>query len=166
MTEPLAVAAHFATRLPPTSAIPVAHGHIHDTFIVTCGQRADADERILLQRLNRTVFRELDVLAKNRARVTAHLLNQAAERGIRAPVAEPIATRAGQPMHVDDDGESWRADRFLEGTRVLDCDATVDELRAAAHAFAALTRDLDDLPPPPLVETIHHFHDFARRRSQ
>jgi aminoglycoside phosphotransferase (APT) family kinase protein len=164
--HPLAVADHFATRLPPTSAIPVAHGHIHDTFIVTCGERADGVERIVLQRLNRRVFRELDVLAENRARVTAHLLHRAAERGVRAPVADPIATRDGEPVHVDADGESWRADHFLEGTRVLDHDATLDELRDAAHAFAALTRDLDDLPPPPLVDTIPHFHDFARRRAQ
>jgi Phosphotransferase enzyme family len=165
MTDPLAAAAHFATRLPPTTAMRVPHGHIHDTYIVDCGSRADASERIILQRLNQAVFRDLHALAGNRVRVTAHLRRRAAERGTHATVAEPIATRAGEAMHVDDDGESWRADRFFDGTRVLDGNATVDELRTAAQAFATLTRDLDDLPPPALVDTIPHFHEFSRRRS-
>ncbi len=186
MTEPVAVAAHFATRYPPVEAAPVIHGHIHDTYVVTCtGAAATASteveapdaggadatmraetastERILLQRLNGDVFRDLDGLASNLERVTSHLRRAAAARGQRPIVAEPIATRAGGWMHVDETGAAWRASRFVEGTRVLGCDATTDELRAAARAFAELTRDLDDLGP--LVETIPCFHDFARRRA-
>ena len=163
----LDVAAHFATDSPPVDAVPLVHGHIHDTYVVTCWASTGVAERLVLQRLNGDVFGDLDALRVNLDRITAHLHEAAARHGTRSIVAEPVATRAGGSIHVDRNGRSWRASRFAEGTRVLGRDATTDELRAAARAFAELTRDLDDLGagPSPLVETIPRFHDLARRRA-
>jgi NDP-sugar pyrophosphorylase family protein len=202
----LAIAARFATDGPALDATPLVHGHIHDTYIVTCEpdatavtsdahdgephayatRRTGADAtavtsdahdgephayatrrtvRIVLQRLNGEVFEDLDALGANLERVTAHLRDAAARRGRPSIVAKPIATRAGGWTHVDDDGRVWRASRYAEGTRVLGRDATIAELRAAAQAFAELTRDLDDLEPGALTETIPRFHDLARRRA-
>jgi hypothetical protein len=142
----------------------VSRGHIHDTFVVRCsGGATNGVERIVLQRLNRSVFHDLDGLAANRARVSAHLHRAAAARGERSIVADPIATRTGGWMFVDDTGASWRATAFAEGTRVLDSTASPGELRAAAHAFACLTGALDDVGP--LVETIPRFHDLPGRRA-
>ena len=45
-------------------------------------------------------------------------------------------------------------------------EADIDELRGAARAFAELTHDLDDLPPPALCQTIAHFHDFSHRSAR
>ena len=180
------IAALFATGVVPVDASPLLHGHIHDTYVVTCRQprgvdtagpdatgatgagqhgeaHANATVRIVLQRLNSAVFADVDALAGNLERITAHLRQTAAANGTRPIVADPIATRAGGWTHVDEHGGSWRATRFAEGTRVLGRDATTDELRAAARAFAELTRDLDDLGPDALVETIPRFHDLARR---
>jgi aminoglycoside phosphotransferase (APT) family kinase protein len=177
----LEVAAQFATAYPPIAARPLLHGHIHDTYVVTCGPGADAtavtsiehnDEphayatmRIVLQKLNGDVFGDLDALATNLERITAHLRAAAARHAARPIVAEPVKTRRGSWTYVDESGGSWRASRFAEGTRVLGRDATTDELRAAARAFAELTRDLDDLGPDSLIETIPRFHDLARRRA-
>ncbi len=149
MTDPVLVASHFATRLPPVAATPALHGHIHDTYIVTCG--ADATERIVLQRLNEVVFRDLDALATNRDRITAHLRARASAHAVAPIVAELVASRTGGSMHTDESGAHWRATAFVEHARVLTNDATTDDVRAAARGFARLTRDLDDLPPPRLV---------------
>jgi aminoglycoside phosphotransferase (APT) family kinase protein/NDP-sugar pyrophosphorylase family protein len=174
----LKVAAHFVTDGRPVDATPLLHGHIHDTYVVTCRSGADAAAvtsdgqdgeahasatmRIVLQRLNGDVFTDLDGLGANLELITAHL--RAAKRPI---VAEPVKTQRGGWIHVDATGRSWRASRFAEGTRVLGRDATTAELRAAARAFAELTRDLDDLgrDPDVLVDTIPRFHDLARRRA-
>lgn len=164
--DPVAVAAQFSTRYPPVESTPLSHGHIHDTYIVRCAgaaTHASAVERIVLQRLNSSVFHDLDGLATNLARVSGHLRAAAAARGERSIVADPIATRAGDWMFVDDTGASWRATAFVEGTRVLDSTASPGELRAAARAFARLTGALDDVGP--LVETIPRFHDLAGRRT-
>ncbi len=160
----LAIAEHFATDGPALDATPLVHGHIHNTYVVTCGHQ-NATSRIILQRLNGEVFGDVGALGANLARITAHLRETAARRGTPPVVAEPVATRAGGWTHLDSNGGVWRASRFAEGTRVLGRDATVDELRAAARAFAELTRDLDDLEAPPLAETIPRFHDLARRRA-
>lgn len=169
MTAPVLVARQFATRLRPATATPVTHGHIHDTYIVTCRgdvNGAGATERIVLQRLNESVFRDLDALATNRDRITAHLRARAAAQATPPIVAELVRSRTGASMHTDDSGAHWRATAFVEHTRVLTNDATLDDVRAAAAGFARLTRDLDDLPPPRLVETIPQFHDLPRRREQ
>jgi aminoglycoside phosphotransferase (APT) family kinase protein len=167
MIDPVVVARNFATRLPPVAATPVLHGHIHDTYIVTCrgGAGANPTERILLQRLNEVVFRDLAALATNRDRITAHLLAKAAAQAVQPMVAELVASRTGASMHADESGAHWRATAFVEDTRVLANDATIDDVRAAAVGFARLTRDLDDLPTPTLVETIPNFHDLPRRRD-
>lgn len=165
MTDPVAIAASFATSGPPTSAEPVTHGHIHETYVVTCGADEPAPERIVLQRLNGVVFRDLEALERNRARITAHLQHRAGALGKRPIVAAIVPTRSGAAMHFDETGAAWRAARFVEGSRPLGPDATIDELRGAARAFAELTRDLDDLPPPELSETIPRFHDFSFRRA-
>jgi Ser/Thr protein kinase RdoA (MazF antagonist) len=155
----VAVAAMFTTSSPPVTATPVAHGHIHDTYIVT-GRNG---QRLVVQRLNRAVFRDIDALASNLERITDRLRQAAAARGDQPIVAEPIATRAGGWMHVDRAGAAWRATSYVEGTRVLGIDATTVELRAAARAFAALTRDLEGVGP--LAETIPRFHDLPSRRA-
>jgi hypothetical protein len=166
MSEPevLAVAAEFATPSPPVAATPLAHGHIHATYVVTCGS-PDATERIVVQRLNGDVFGDIDALTTNLERITTHLRLSASERGGRSIVADPVLTRAGNWTFVDVDGTHWRASRFVEGTRVLGTDATTVDLGHAARAFAELTRDLDDLDPGALADTIPRFHDFARRRA-
>jgi hypothetical protein len=173
----LAAAAQFVTEHPPVDVAPVLHGHIHDTYVVTCSgsgatgdahdgeSHASATARIVLQRVNGDVFTDLDGLANNLQRITTHLQAVAVARGTRPLVATTIETRAGGSMRVDEHGRAWRATRFVEGTRPLGPDATADELRAAARAFAELTRDLDDLGPPALVETIPRFHDLARREA-
>lgn len=165
MTDPIAVAAQFATRLQPVVAKPVTHGHIHETYVVTCGAAEPDPERIVLQRLNGAVFRDLDALAVNRARITEHLEHRAARRGGQPIVAEIIGTRSGAAMHIDETGAAWRAARFVENARPLGPKASIDELRGAARAFAELTHDLDGLPPPALSETIPRFHDFSHRRA-
>jgi aminoglycoside phosphotransferase (APT) family kinase protein len=174
MTDPavLAVAGQFATRFAPVDAEPVTNGHIHDTYIVTCRPGTDRPvnaavgmtERIVLQRLNGDVFADLDALMSNLERITGHLRRVAAARAMPPIVADLVATRSGGPTHVAG-GATWRASRFVEGARVLGCDATTDDLRAAARAFAELTRDLEDLGPGALADTIPRFHDLARRRA-
>jgi Ser/Thr protein kinase RdoA (MazF antagonist) len=113
--------------------------------------------------LNQSVFRDLEALASNLERVTNHLLRVAAARGTPAIVAPPIATLAGGWLHVDESGAAWRATAYVEGTRVLGSDASNDELRAAAHAFATFSRDLADVGA--LADTIPRFHDLPRRRT-
>ncbi len=161
----VAVAAHFVTSGIPATARALTHGHIHRTFVVTCagGEDGAEPERIVVQALNRAVFPDLDGLADNHARIGTHLRNDAVASGAAPLVAQPVPTRAGGWLHVDADGTSWRADAYLDAIRMSASEPATADLRAAAAAFVTFSRALDDLPPPPLVETIPHFHDFEGR---
>jgi Ser/Thr protein kinase RdoA (MazF antagonist) len=147
-------------------ARPHGSGHIHETFVAVHARSAGARSRTILQRLNGSVFRDLEAMMDNVARVTAH--QRAALERRRVPDAArraltPIPTREGGLLHRDTSGAAWRAFAFVEGAHARD---TVDSPRTAfeaARAFGDFLACLTDLPGPPLAVTIPHFHDLARR---
>ena len=132
----------------------MGRGHIHQTFLVTYGNR-----RVVHQRLNASVFGDLDVLMANVARVTTHL-------GARAPSPRHAVrlrpATDGRPYVLDAAGAAWRTLDFIEGARtVMRFDGPAQAAEAAATA-ARLVADLADLTPA-LPEVIPGFHDVPRR---
>src|SRR5215470_8565587 len=83
MSEPVAVAARFATASTPIDADVHTGGHINDTWFVT----TDRGARYVLQRINARVFVDAAGVAANTARVVAEI-----ER--RAPGLVPPLVRA------------------------------------------------------------------------
>lgn len=115
--------------------------------------------RVVHQRLNTSVFADLETLMDNMVRVTAHL-------GARAPGPRHAlrlrSTSDGRPYVLDAAGAAWRTLDFIEGARtVARFDGPAEAGEAAATA-ARLVADLADLAPP-LPEVIPRFHDIVRR---
>jgi hypothetical protein len=130
---------------------PLDGGHIHETLIVEC------DRRYLVQRLNRSVFPNPDLLLANCERVTGHLISAG------WPGPRLVPTRSAGHWHDDGVGGAWRAFEFLEGTRNSEVVSGPREAFQAARIFGRFLRALDDLPPPALAEPIPRFHDLAAR---
>ena len=150
---------------PADSVERYGSGHINDTFLVTC-RTPGGEARVVLQRVNGTVFPEPEKVQQNVARVTAHLARRLEEEGFGdrdRRVLTFLPARDGPGWHVDAEGSLWRAYRFVGGARSHDVAAGPFEARAAARAFATFARLLDDLPAPRLHETIPAFHDTRRR---
>ncbi len=115
--------------------------------------------RVVHQRLNATVFGDLDVLMDNFVRVTDHLGARAADprRAVRLwPAAD------GRPLARDAGGAPWRTLAFIDGARSSHRFDGPAQAAAAATAAARLVADLADLAPPP-AEVIPGFHDVPRR---
>jgi Ser/Thr protein kinase RdoA (MazF antagonist) len=160
--DPLAAARDFDLAGEPVQAAPLGNGHIHETFLVTCGTGRTIN-RYVLQRLNRTVFPDLDLVMANVARVLGHLhATLGPERAAREALTL-VPSRDGQPNARDPAGESWRAYRFVAGASSHDVARTPRDAEEAARAFATFQRLLADLPTPPLAETIPGFHDTPAR---
>jgi Ser/Thr protein kinase RdoA (MazF antagonist) len=143
----------------------VGSGHIHETWRVdpAAGESTPA---LLLQRLNEHVFPDPDALTETIGRVTAHLRAKATQRGetdTGRRVLTPVHTRAGEPSLSAQGGGVWRAFLFVPGARTHRVTADPVVAFHAARAFGAFQRDLDDLPPPRLAETIPGFHDTPLR---
>ena len=131
---------------------PLSGGHIHQNFLVTC-----TGGRYVLQRLNDRVFPDIDAVLSNVQRVVAHLRSS----GRTGP--ELVETSDGTLSLRADDGSTWRAFRFLEGTVGHETLTGPSDAYEAARAFSEFQISLADLPGPPLLETIVWFHDLGRR---
>lgn len=115
--------------------------------------------QVVHQRLNTSVFADVETLMDNMARVTAHL-------GARAPgPRHAVRLRPasdGRHYVLDAAGAPWRTLDFIEGARtVARFDGPAQAAEAAATA-ARLVSDLADLTPP-LPEVIPRFHDIVGR---
>jgi hypothetical protein len=139
---------------------PHGHGHINDTYLVTC----NAPARYILQHINRNVFRNPGAVMQNIERVTAHLARQTAgepDGGRRA--LRLIPTRDGRNWHVDAEGETWRAYPFIEKARTYETATSAGQAFQAALAFGRFQQQLADLPAPRLHDTIPDFHHTPKR---
>ena len=143
-------------------------GRIHDTFVVEL-RGTSGPRKLLLQRINERVFRNVDAVMENVARVCAHLSGKAAALGgadVQRRALQLVPTRDGRAYARDVDGSPYRAFVFIDGAHSLPEAARPEHARQAGRAFGELQRWLEDLPPPPLRETIAGFHDTEARLAQ
>lgn len=151
-------------------AVPHGSGLINDTFAATYEMHGveRPRRRFIHQRINREVFRDPVALMDNVARVTRHVRSKLVAAGandIDRRVLSLVPTRDGADYLLDEAGECWRTYLFIERARTYDVVETPGQAYEVARAFGAFQRQLADLPPPPLADTIPGFHDTSRRLS-
>lgn len=156
---------HFELGGRLVSAVPFGSGHINDTFALTVEKPAsDASVRFVLQRINPHVFPNPQAVMDNIVRVTRHLKEKYAilpDAGRR--VLTVVPAKDAKPCRFDEEGACWRCYRMIEGASTVDAVREPAQARTASFAFARFARDLSDLPPPRLHETIPAFHDTPAR---
>lgn len=142
---------------------PHARGHIHDTFVSYWSQ-GGYTRRFLHQRMNRRVFKDIDVLMHNVATVTTHLKDKIGIGG-RFRTLRLVRTREAANWLEDDSGP-WRTYRYVENTVSFDlCPADAFAFEAA-QAFGQFQQQLADLEPARLHETIPSFFSTTHRLAQ
>lgn len=161
-----------------STAEAFGNGHINDTLRV----KTTDGTYYILQRINHDIFtRPAEVMA-NIERVTEHLARKIQERG-GDPNRETLTLIKSKKDDSTDsasfvvvDGNYWRLYNFITNARSYEIgeDASSDVngcgqhnyIYEAAAAFARFQRDMADLPPPRLHETIPQFGDTAFRFQQ
>ena len=140
-------------------------GLINHSWIATF-EAPGGRRRFVLQQINRHVFHHPDEVMENMVRVTRHVAARLAREGVpdaRRRVLSFVPTCEGVSHHVDAAGETWRLVPWVDGTRATERAATEAEARETARAFGRFLAHLQDLPSPPLHETILAFHDTPGR---
>ncbi len=135
------------------------NGHINDTFYVK------SDPPHILQKVNTNTFKEPIKVMQNIKAVTGHLRRKIAEEG-GDPDRETLTfldSDAGVPYYVAENGDFYRAYRFIGGAH--SCDSTDDpmQLYYAAKAFGHFQNLLSDFPAEELHEVIVNFHNTKSR---
>ena len=144
---------------------PYGNGHINDTFCVTCCRDGQEQQRYILQRMNKTIFKSPSELMENIVNVTNYLKGEIAEAGGN-PERETltvIRTREGKAFFTDEDGDSWRVYLFIEGAFCLETVERAEDFYNSAVSFGNFQHMLAQYPADTLHETICNFHNTVSR---
>ena len=135
----------------------LGQGHINDTFLISSGKG-----RFVLQRLNRQVFTEPDLVMANLRVLANHLsAKMASDREDirnRWVITIPFFTMTGEDQFIDDDHDHWRMTNFVENTESHEYVTGTGNAREAGSALGIFHRLVEDLDPATLADTLPGFH--------
>ncbi|HKP56380.1 MAG TPA: aminoglycoside phosphotransferase family protein [Polyangiales bacterium] len=154
----------FEARFPGAVSDVSAHGsgHIHDSFELSWHGKG-MSKRLLVQRFNTAVFGDPQAVMQNIARVTDHLRTKLPERRVLRLQPTPDGAHFWQVPGAKGSLETYRAFEFIADTQAFELAQRPEHPSQAGSAFAEFVRLLEDLPGPPLIETIPGFHDTPAR---
>ena len=134
-------------------------GHINRTFLVT----TDRNKRYILQRINRSVFKDIPGLMHNIVSVTDYISKNSAPP---AKCLTLIRTIDENFYYTDENGECFRVYDYIEDGICLNRPESPADFYESARAFGEFQRILNGFPAETLTETIPHFHDTPGRFEQ
>lgn len=146
------------------SCIPYGSGHINETYLLRTHENDSPD--YILQKINKTVFKDIPGLMENIRKVTSHLHRKMEEEGKGDPSKEIltlIPTTCGKPYHLDERGDFWRLYIYIWPNKSYDIVPDGKVAYEGGKMFGRFQRLLSDLPGHELVETIPDFHHLGRR---
>ncbi|MEG0109142.1 MAG: aminoglycoside phosphotransferase family protein, partial [Lachnospiraceae bacterium] len=144
---------------------PYGSGHINDTFLLTFDISGMGQIKVILQRMNKTIFTDPEALMDNILGVTSHLRKRIIEQGgdPERETLNVIRTVDNKPYYVDSIGEYWRAYKFITCATSFDQVEKPEDFYESAVAFGKFQRLLADYPADTLHETIQGVHDTKAR---
>lgn len=135
------------------------NGHINDTYLCTSAPK------IILQRINKNVFKNPEDVMENIVNVTKHLQTK-----IKAAGGNPsretltvIYTKDGKSFLKTNNGDYFRMYKFIENSVSCDLAEDLKMLENGGAAFGKFQAMLSDFPAHILHETIKDFHNTPKR---
>ena len=136
------------------SASPIASGNINDTYVIkTCKQR------YLLQRINHTIFKDVDGLMANIHKIIDYL------HGLNQTTLTLVATLEGKD-YTCNDGCYYRMYKYIEDSFTYDNSVSKEAFYLTGRSFGQFFKTLSHFDPQQLNETIPNFHHTPKRYQQ
>lgn len=130
-------------------------GHINATYLI----ETDAAKKYILQKINHTIFKNIEGLMNNICLVTDFLKQKSTDpRSVMTVVK--VKTGAN---YLKRKGEYWRIYTYIEDSICLQQPETEEDFYESAVAFGNFENELSDFPVEQLVEIIPAFHDTPNR---
>lgn len=133
---------------------PYGSGHINSTFLVTTNER-----RYILQKINSSIFPNVDGLMKNIVYVTEHLKKKYTDDRSTMNI---IKTLDGN-SYLKENNDFWRAYDFIENSICLQEPESESDFYESAIAFGGFSRAMSDFPAEKIIEIIPNFHNTPNR---
>lgn len=132
---------------------PFGTGLINDTYkVITNGGS------YILQRINHSIFTNVDLMQNNIFRITEHIKSKGA-------ITLSLIPTKDDRLYYFSGTEYWRVTRFIENSRSFE-QVTPDLAYLTGKAFGNFQLMLADLPGEPLGYTIPDFHNMEFRLEQ
>jgi hypothetical protein len=138
---------------------PLGKGLINDTYLID-PLDSNSDDRFVLQRINKNVFKEPEKVMHNLITINNHLNNKG------AGFQELIKSEQGKLYFVDSTEDYWRVTKYLENTKTLYKANNSNIAYEAAKTYGKFLRDIHDLSVNEIYETIPKFHNYSNRIAQ
>lgn len=163
MTELTSIANCFMLGGKVQNITPFGVGHINTTYRVTL---KNEDKEYVLQKINHSIFKDVDLLQNNIKRITDHIrckLSDSGEEDLDRRTLTLIPTLDNKLYYFD--GENyWRMTLLISGAKTFEA-ITPEYAYHAGKAFGNFQAMLSDIPEP-LGETIPDFHNMEFRLKQ
>ena len=140
------------------SVEPFGSGHINDTMRVVMNHNGE-NKQYVLQRMNTEIFTNPQGLMDNVVKVTEYLKKIIVARG-GDPSRETLhfyPAADGNMFYTDAEGQCWRMEDLVSGTRSYDMATTPQMFENTGVAFGQFMADLADFPAEELVEVFRIF---------
>lgn len=159
------IAKNFAFEGGIATTKPFGTGHINDTFLIRNSDKNYPD--YLLQRINHHIFKDVEGVVVNIARVSAHLDSKLkndfkSEKSVEQ-VLTLIPTLEGVLYLKDEDGNYWRMYEFIANSISYDLVESPKQAFEGGEAFGRFQLMLADMDTALLTETLANFHNITFR---
>ena len=135
---------------------PLVSGHIQLTYLVE-GQHKGKAERLVLQKINTSIFKRPRQLIENHTTLSAYLSEQKL-----APIIPRLRYTASGAGLLEVAGEAWRAQEFIPHTTTFEQVDTAHIAAQGAKIVGQFNRSFLDLDPKRLHTVIPGFHHLDR----
>ena len=160
----LSIISNFQIKGVPVNFKPINTGHINSTYLVSC---KDGDETTLytLQKINKYVFKQPELVMENICAVTAFLKAKVAAEGgnVEREVLSVVAATDGKSFFIDEENEYWRLYFYIDRASTYNTVENPAHLKNAGYAFGRFQTQLADFPIEKLHDTIPNFHNTRKR---
>lgn len=138
-------------------------GHINDTILVRTKNEIDPD--YVIQRINHTIFRDVDKLMENILRVTTHISGKlkSDNKLKKKSYVELVKSIGGKYYYLDNSGNYWRCYVYCRNGSEEHEGVSPMMAFEGGRALGKFQQFLADLPGGPLYETIPGFHNLEKR---
>jgi Ser/Thr protein kinase RdoA (MazF antagonist) len=152
LTDILSIAAQFEPDA--ERAEPFGSGNINDTYLI----QARNGEKLILQRINQSVFPTPKLIMANMRAMMEHVARQPAPSVPRWELPNVVPAQDGQDYVIDPQGEFWRAITFIKGARTYPKVKDAQHAGEAGFALGTFQRLISELDVATLHDTLPGFH--------
>jgi Ser/Thr protein kinase RdoA (MazF antagonist) len=157
----LLACSRFAIDGSVSSIVPHHVGHLHETYEVIWDQNG-SKFKIALQKINHSIFSNVQVLMLNIAAVINHLKSDAVFSN-RYQVPAVIPAKDGALFYKDNAGNFWRAYQWITETYTVATSRSPEDAFQVGEIAGSFLASLKSLSTSSVNETIPNFQDCWRR---